>query len=248
MQRFAAWSVHALTASGIVVGLLALFAVLHNEPRIALLWLALALFIDGIDGPLARRVKVAEMLPDFDGNILDLVIDYFTYVIVPALLIDRAGLVPADWGGLAMAAILVSSLYHYARRDIKTRDHYFNGFPAFWNLVALYLWAWQLDPVAGHVIVLSLAGLTITPVKFIHPFRVRAWRSLPPVAATVWAVSSVGLLLTGGAAFGICEAVSAASAFLLFSLGVFRTIRGPARQEVDHGGHRGAAAGHPAGS
>ena len=134
-----AWLVHALTASGAVLALFAWAAVDRGEARVALLWLLTALAVDGVDGTLARRLRVDENAPRVDGAVLDLVIDYLTYVFIPTLLIWRTGLVLPQWAPYLAAAIQLSSLYVFARRDMKTQDGYFRGFPALWNLVAFYL-------------------------------------------------------------------------------------------------------------
>jgi phosphatidylcholine synthase len=228
--RVAAWLVHGLTASGIVLGVLALLAVEERDWRMALSWLAAALIVDGVDGPLARWAQVGKVTPDIDGNILDLVIDYFTFVLVPALLIYRAGLVPPAFALGAVALILLSSLYHYARRDLKTPDNYFNGFPALWNVVAFYLLVGQIGQVAGLLVICVLAGLTFAPVCFVHPFRVREHWPLLPGAAVLWAVSTLALLpgvdqgLPNPFLFG-CSLLAAA---VLLVLGALRTVRGPA--------------------
>src|SRR4051812_26669913 len=138
--RAAAWSVHAFTASGVVLAMLALLAVERGAWTAALAWLGVALIVDGVDGSFARAARVKERAGRIDGDALDLIIDYLSYVFVPALFIWRAGLVPADLGLWLVAAILASALYCFARRDMKTADNYFRGFPALWNVVALYLY------------------------------------------------------------------------------------------------------------
>ena len=144
-----AWLVHLLTASGALLALLALWAIEEENWRLALLWLLAALAVDGIDGTLARAMRVKDLLPRVDGATLDLVVDYLTYVFVPTMLIWRAGLVPPALALLLAAGILISALYVFARTDMKTQDGYFRGFPALWNVVALYLFVLQLDPAGG---------------------------------------------------------------------------------------------------
>ena len=129
-KAFAAWLVHAFSATGAVFALLALAAIDRGELRMALLWLAVALVVDGVDGTLARKAEVKARLPRIDGSILDLVIDYLNYVFVPTLFIWEAGLVPAALAVPLGAVIQLSSLYVFARSDMKTEDNYFRGFPA----------------------------------------------------------------------------------------------------------------------
>ena len=224
----AAWAVHAFTAGGAVLALLALLAVERGDFRIALAWLVAALAVDGIDGTLARRAQVKTRLPRIDGAALDLIIDYLTYVFVPALLILRAGLVPAALGPALAALILISSLYVFARADMKTEDNYFRGFPALWNLVAFYLFVAGPGEWAGAVIVASLAVATFLPIHFVHPFRVRDYGRWLPALALAWAATTAALLWTGWSesARATLFAASAASALALVGLGLWRTARG----------------------
>ncbi|MGZ8998791.1 MAG: CDP-alcohol phosphatidyltransferase family protein, partial [Allosphingosinicella sp.] len=130
----AAWAVHAFTASGVVIALLSLLAVERGDFLAALLWLMLGLAIDGVDGSLARWARVKTQAPRIDGDTLDLIIDYLTFVLVPTLLILHSGLLPEALGPWLAALILVSSLYNLTRRDLKSDDNYFRGFPANWNV------------------------------------------------------------------------------------------------------------------
>src|ERR1700716_1543518 len=147
---FVAWAIHALTASGAV---LAFLAVEKDRWRLALLWLGAALVVDGIDGPLARWAGGMQRAPAIDGTTLDLVVDYLTYVFVPAILIYHAGLLPSTYAPVAVAAILLSSLYTFARTDMKTPDNFFRGFPALWNVIAFYLFMLQPGQTAGVIVV-----------------------------------------------------------------------------------------------
>ncbi|HEY0163891.1 MAG TPA: CDP-alcohol phosphatidyltransferase family protein, partial [Sphingomicrobium sp.] len=133
-----AWLVHAFTATGALLALLALMAVEERDWTMALVWLAVALFVDGIDGSLARWARVKEKAPRIDGDTLDLVIDYLSYVFVPTLFMWRSGMLPEPLIVPLAALIQLSSLYVFARRDMKTDDGYFRGFPALWNVLALY--------------------------------------------------------------------------------------------------------------
>lgn len=223
-----AWLVHLFTASGAVLALFALAAIEDENWRLALLWLLAALAIDGVDGTLARRAEVKLRVPRIDGAALDLVVDYLNYVFVPALFIWRAGLVPPDFAPALAAAILLSSLYVFARADMKTEDDYFRGFPALWNVVALYLYAVQPGENVGAVIVGLLVLMSFAPVHVVHPFRVRDYGIWLPLLAIFWAASSAPLLWPGWSASvrAALLACSAASAVLLLALGLARTARG----------------------
>ena len=225
----AAWAVHAVTASGAVLALLALLAVERGEFTAALLWLAAALAVDGIDGTLARAARVRARLPRIDGDALDLVIDYLTYVFVPTLLIVRAGLVPEDYAVPLAALILVSALYNFTRRDLKTADNYFRGFPALWHVVAFYLFVGGAAPEVGAAAVIFFAALTFAPVHFVHPFRVTDYGRWLPGVALVWAASAAALLWPGWSegATAALLGVSLAAAALILARGLVRTLRGP---------------------
>ncbi len=222
-----AWLVHALTASGAVLALFAWTAVDRDEARVALLWLLAALAVDGIDGTLARRLRVDLHAPRLDGAVLDLVIDYLTYVFIPTLLIWRAGLVLPQWAPFLAAAIQLSSLYVFARRDMKTDDGYFRGFPALWNLVAFYLVVGAPGPEIGTAIVALLVLLTFAPIHFIHPFRARDFGRWPAVLAILWAGSSVVLLWPGWPASAARALLwtSLATAALIVGFGLLRSLR-----------------------
>src|SRR5688572_27486580 len=148
-----AWAVHAFTATGAALAFFALLAVEQGQYRLALMWLVAALAIDGIDGSLARAAHVKTRAARIDGDTLDLIIDYLTYVFVPTCLIVRAGLVPPSLSPWLAALILISALYNFTRRDLKTEDNYFRGFPALWNVVAFYLLVLTPSPAIGAAIV-----------------------------------------------------------------------------------------------
>lgn len=230
---FVAWAIHALTASGAVLAFLALLAVEQERWRLALLWLGAALIVDGIDGPLARWAGVTRRTPGIDGATLDLVVDYLTYVFVPAILIYRAGLLPQPYALAAVAAILLSSLYTFARTDMKTADNFFRGFPAVWNVIAFYLFMLQPGPLASAIVVGVFAGLTFAPIHFVHPVRVRRYRPWLPIATALWGMGSLALLSPDWSPSWMRAwlVLSLAGAGALFAIGLLRTLRGPATHE-----------------
>lgn len=225
----AAWGVHLFTSLGVVVAFLALLAIERDEPREALLWLVLAMLIDGIDGTLARAAHVRERLPRIDGEALDLVIDYLTYVFLPVLFIWRGDYLPAPLALPLCAAILSSSLYVFARRDMKTEDGYFRGFPALWNVVAFYLFVLQAGPAVSAVVVLALVVMTFAPVHVAHPFRVGDYGPALPALAILWTVATPALLLPsfGGGLRSALAVVSVGTALVIIAMGLLRTVRGP---------------------
>lgn len=223
--RLLAWGVHALTASGVVLALLALRAIVEERPDEALLWLFAATVVDGIDGTLARAVQVKQRVPRIDGESLDLVVDYLTWVFVPALLIWRMGVLPEALGLPLTALILVSSLYVFARRDMKTDDGYFRGFPAMWNVVAFYYFVAPPGPGIAAGIVGALALLTFAPVHVVHPFRVKDYGWWLPATALVWGVSTAALLIRDVPMREALLIVSLASAAVLAAMGLRRSFR-----------------------
>ena len=231
------WLIHLLTASGAVLALLALAAVEDRDWNLAFLWLAAALAIDGVDGTLARMAKVRDRVPRIDGAVLDLVIDYLTYVFVPSLIIWRAGVLPEQLALPLAAAVQVSSLYVFARADMKTDDGYFRGFPALWNVVALYLFVTLPAPAVAAAIVAFLILASFAPIHFVHPFRVRDYGLWLPAIAIIWAAATVGLLWSGWSAAARTALVlaSAAAGIILIALGLVRSVRGPRQMLVPDG-------------
>ena len=224
-----AWAVHALTASGAVFAFLALLAVEQGRWRLALLWLAAALVVDAMDGTLARWAGVARRTPGINGATLDLVVDYLTYVFVPAMLIYRAGPLPTSYAGVAVGAILVSSLYTFARTDMKTADNFFLGFPALWNIIAFYLFELQAGVLVVAVTISVFVLLTFVPVHFVHPVRIRSYQPWTAILTGLWATSSLALLSSDLSLMWRHRliALSLVSAGALLAIGALRTLRGP---------------------
>jgi phosphatidylcholine synthase len=185
-KQIKALSVHLLTATGAVFAMLALLAAVEGEWSLMFLWLVVAFLVDGIDGPLARKYEVKTYAPQFDGVLLDLIIDYLTYVFIPAFALFASGLMAGWTGWAALLIITFSSVIYFADTRMKTEDNSFSGFPGCWNMVVLVLFA--LEP--GHWVSLALVSvLAITmfmPLKFIHPVRTERWRSVSLPMALAW--------------------------------------------------------------
>ena len=195
LKKGIAWAVHAFTTCGIVFGFLALVAVLKNDAVAAFMWLGLALFVDGIDGSLARKARVLEYTPNFDGRTLDNVIDFFNYVAVPALMVYWFAMVPGTLGIAAAAAIMAVSCYTFANVGMKSDDYYFVGFPALWNVVVLYFYILDSNWMVNFGTIVVLSVLTFIPVKFVHPLRVTDWREITIPMTVLWAALSLSLIL-----------------------------------------------------
>jgi phosphatidylcholine synthase len=197
LRKAIAWAVHAFTACGIVAGFLALVSVLKGDAVAAFLWLGLALFVDGIDGSLARKARVLEYLPNFDGRTLDNVIDFFNYVAVPALMVYWFGMVPGTWGLVAAASIMAVSLYTFANVGVKSEDYYFVGFPSIWNVVVLYFYILETNWIVNLVTIAILSVMTFIPIKFVHPLRVTDWREITIPVTVLWAAMTLSLVISG---------------------------------------------------
>ncbi len=181
-QRMIAWAVHLFTTTGVIWALLATVSIAKHRAGLALFWLLIAQVVDGLDGPLARKFNVRRFAPVIDGNVLDLVIDYLTCVVVPMVFALRFGMYPAGLRMWMIAAVLYVSALWFARRDIETKDIWFRGFPAAWNLVITFFWILDTHPTANVFISLILIVLTLTPqVKFFHAMSSKQFRriSLP---------------------------------------------------------------------
>ena len=184
----AAFAVHVFTACGAACALLALLAAIDARWPTMFLWLGLALAIDGIDGTLARRLRVAELLPRWSGEVLDLVVDVMNYVFVPAYALTASGLLPRPVAvPLGLVVVMTGALY-FANRRMKTADYYFRGFPAVWNVAVFYLFLLDLPAWLGAATVAALAILTFVPVHFIHPIRIAHLRALTTAALVLWAL------------------------------------------------------------
>ncbi|MBL4811556.1 MAG: CDP-alcohol phosphatidyltransferase family protein [Rhodobacteraceae bacterium] len=178
--------VHLLTASGAVFAMLAMLAAVENKWELMFLWLVVAFFVDGIDGPLARRYDVKTNAPIFDGVLLDLIIDYLTYVFVPAYALFKSGLLPGWTGWIAIIIITFASALYFADTRMKTKDNSFSGFPGCWNMAVLVLFALRPDFWVIMLVVATLATFMFLPVKFVHPVRTERWRSLTLPMALGW--------------------------------------------------------------
>ncbi len=195
--RWLAASVHLFTALGIVCALFAVHAILDRAFERAFIWLGVALIVDGIDGTFARALDVKRRLPQFSGEKLDQVVDYVTYVFVPVLALQLGGYLVGLWGGVLASLILLSSLYHFCDEGNKSDDHCFVGFPAIWNIVAFYIFAFALPGWAVGLLVLVCVALTFVRMRWLHPLRVRALRPVNLAMSGLWALAAIWTVTVG---------------------------------------------------
>jgi phosphatidylcholine synthase len=186
-----AWLAHLYTGTGAVLAFLAAADIFEGDYRTAFFWLYLQVAVDSTDGILARRLRVAERTPAFNGAKLDDIVDYLCYVFVPALLVWRALLVPDGWAVPVAAAMLLSSAYGFNRDDAKTDDYFFTGFPSYWNIVVFYLFVTRWPPEVNAAILLALAVLVFVPIRYLYPSRGAAYQGLTNALGVIWA----GLML-----------------------------------------------------
>jgi phosphatidylcholine synthase len=194
VRVLAAWAVHAYTASGALLALLAVQAIFQYRYRDAFTWLAAQVIVDATDGWLARRVAVAEVTPALRGATLDDIVDYVAYVFVPAVFVWRSLIVPAAWTNIVCAAMLLSSAYGFSRADAKTTDHYFTGFPSYWNVVVLYLVLGGFAPEANAVVLLALAALVFVPFRYVYPSRTPVLRGTTLAFSCLWGLAVLAMI------------------------------------------------------
>jgi len=186
-EQARAFTVHVFTATGAALAFLALILATGGHWAAMFLCLGLALIVDGIDGPIARAFDVPKALPRWSGETLDLVVDFATYVFVPAYAISASGLLPQVFAIPAGIVVVISGALYFADREMKTKDNYFRGFPAVWNLAAFYLYLLEPPEWAAVIAIAVLAGLSFAPIKFLHPLRVRHWRLANMALLGLWA-------------------------------------------------------------
>jgi phosphatidylcholine synthase len=195
LTRAAAFSVHIFTALGAGVALIALLEAVREHWAAMFAWLGVALVIDAIDGPIARRLDVIRVQPNWSGDVLDLVVDFVTYVFVPAYAITASGLLLPLAAPLLGAGVVVSGALYFADRRMKTSDNHFRGFPALWNVAAFYLFLLHLPPALSSLGVAVLIALTFVPFHVLHPVRVARLRGLTLSLIGIWAVLAIIALI-----------------------------------------------------
>lgn len=220
-NRVLAYGVHVFTALGAALGLLALQAVITGDMAQAFLWLGAALVVDALDGPLARRLRVKDLARRYDGAQLDLVVDFITYVFVPAAMLLREDVMAQPWGLIAGLVVTLTSALYFADTGMKTDDWWFRGFPAVWNIVVFHIVAFA-PPVGVSLAVVGIATvLMFVPVVFVHPVRVRRWRRLTLVVLALWGIAASAAIWQGMRPDQAVKAalLVAAAYFVLLGLG-----------------------------
>jgi phosphatidylcholine synthase len=224
LRLAAAFSVHVFTACGGCCAMLALLAAVRADWTRMFLWLGAALIIDAVDGTLARRLRVVELLPRWSGETLDFVVDFASYVFVPAYAIAAGGLLPPVAALPLGLLVTVTGALYFADRRMKTTDNYFRGFPVLWNFAAFYLFILKPSPWVGAAAVVVLAAATFAPIHFVHPMRVPRWRQFNLAALAAWAALAVAALVQNLDPPGWVAAGLAAIAIYFVAEGFARSV------------------------
>ncbi|MEZ4863015.1 MAG: CDP-alcohol phosphatidyltransferase family protein [Caldilineaceae bacterium] len=189
-----AWSAHLFTATGTIWGLLAILAISNHQWILAFAWMALSVFVDSFDGLWARRVQVKSVLPNFDGALLDNMIDFLNYVFVPAYFLYESEMLPRQYALAGAVLILLASSYQFCQDDAKTEDHYFKGFPSYWNIMVYYMFILSWGGWVNLAILVLLSALVFVPIKYVYPTRTALHQRLTMTLACLWGVINVMIL------------------------------------------------------
>jgi phosphatidylcholine synthase len=187
------WTPHIVTASGLVFAFLTIIALLNSGWKLALIWMAAGVATDSVDGTMARYLNSTQKLPKFNGQLLDAIVDYVTYVIVPVLFIHIANLIPSIYNNWLLPLVLVSSSYQFAQTNAKTPDNYFTGFPSYWNIAVFYMLVIKSAPIANVILLLVLVVFIFIPIKYYYPSRTQRNRILVMTITIIWGIA--GLIL-----------------------------------------------------
>ena len=231
LSKDAVWAfgVHILTASGAFFAFLSLVATAEKDFRLAFLWLGVALLVDGVDGPLARKLEVQKWWPHWSGDMIDSVIDYVTYVMIPAFALYQSGLMGRYFSFTAAAIIVITSAIYYADTRMKTEDYGFKGFPVCWNMVVFTLFIVSPSEILSFIVVVVTAALTFLPVIFVHPVRVKIMRIPTLIVLATWAFGGLIALYYNLDSPAWVDVLIAASALYLFSIGAVLQVLGKLR-------------------
>ena len=230
-RRVAGWLVHGFTASGAYVGLLALLAIYQGNLLTSFWLMGGAIVIDAVDGMFARYIGVKTAVPEIDGALLDNIVDFFTYTIIPAFFLMVVPLVPKTCSYICVIAITLCSAYQFTQVDAKTKDHFFKGFPSYWNIVVFYLYFWQMNPWINFAIILLLSLLSFVPIKYVYPSRleyltrITALRFAMLLATIIWGFATAGLLWIYPATNHFLVFLSMGYLILYVAISFYRTWR-----------------------
>lgn len=228
-QRCTGWLIHAFTASGACIGLLALLAIYRHDFLLALWFMFAAILIDAVDGMFARMIKIKEAVPEINGELLDNIVDFFNYTLVPCFFLLVTNLLPDYWRIFCVMVITFASVYQFTQVDAKTSDHFFKGFPSYWNIAVFYLFFWQMDNMTNMGILLVLAILSFVPIKYVYPSRLeyltdnKYLRFCMSMMTLFWGVVTTGLLWVYPETNHLLVAISVGYILLYIGISLYRT-------------------------
>jgi len=234
------WLVHSFTALGAVCGMFGLIAVADQQPRQAILWLAIALVLDGVDGPVARAWCVKENVPRIDGYTLDLIVDFVTCIVIPVVFMHQFGMLPEGWSLIIGAFVLFMSALWMSRTDQMTPDHYFNGFPCEWNMIVPTLFLLDAAPWVTGVVCVLLSLTQLTNWKFLHPMQVKRLRPLNVTVTVVWLVTVVAMAYDLPDHRQFADYLLIACPLYIVGIGIWRTLA-VRDEDVPHDGSEPAS-------
>ena len=228
-QRYIGWLIHIFTASGACIGLFSLLAIYQHNWLLALWLMGAAILIDAVDGMFARLIKIKQAVPEIDGALLDNIVDFFNYTIVPCFFLLVTNLLSENWRILCVMAITFASAYQFTQVDAKTMDHFFKGFPSYWNIAVFYLFFWQMTPITNTIILFGLAILSFVPIKYIYPSRLdylsanKYLRFAMVVLTVLWGAATLGLLWLYPKSNHFLVAISVGYLLLYIGISLYRT-------------------------
>lgn len=229
MQRYVGWLIHLFTASGACVGLFSLLAIYQHNWLLALWLMGAAIVIDAVDGLFARSINIKHVVPEIDGALLDNIVDFVNYTIVPCFFLLINPLLP-DFGRIWCVMIIIfASAYQFTQRDAKTSDHFFKGFPSYWNITVFYLFFWQMNNITNMIILLILAILSFVPIKYVYPSRLdylsnNKYLRVSMVMMTVlWGIATSGLLWLYPQSNHFLLSISVGYILLYIAISLYRT-------------------------
>ena len=239
------WLVHCVTSLGAVCGMFGIITVADGKPRLAILWLAVAMVLDGIDGPVARAWNVRENVPRIDGYTLDLVVDYVTCIVVPVIFLHKFEMLPPGWSLVIGAIVLFTSALWMSRTDQTTPDHFFNGFPGEWNMIIPTLYLLNLNHWFNLAVCVAFIGFTLSRVQFPHPVSVRERRPVSIAFMVAWVGSMLWLAIAQHNVQSVRIILCAAPLWTLYQVAKRVRVRLRAGDALNDGGwpdlHRTAA-------
>ena len=223
------WFVHTFTASGAVLGVLSLYYMANYEYKIAFILMALVILVDAIDGTMARQIDINKYVR-IDGCLMDNMIDFFNYVMIPGFFIMWSDVLLDAWKLPCMIVMVLAACYQFSQMDAKTEDHFFKGFPSYWNIAVFYLFYWQTAPTTNVVIIFVLALLSFIPIKYVYPSRLKnlsnniVIRNLMFAATVIWGLATIALLFTYPEKQVLLNEISIGYVLLYFGVSLYRTL------------------------